>query len=132
MFYASEPKQISCATPGDSPSPPSKDKLNSFLSLLQVARILGVTKEMQRLMGVSSGMELLTLPHGHQLRLDLLERYGSARRGRGLVGGFFLLFTAAQDRSLQLPALLEFKGRTSMVSSIKFVIPIILAFIFFF
>nr|XP_033817074.1 SH2 domain-containing protein 3C isoform X1 [Geotrypetes seraphini] len=41
----------------------------------QVARILGVTKETQRLMGVSSGMELLTLPHGRQLRLDLLERF---------------------------------------------------------
>lgn len=27
------------------------------------------------MMGVSSGLELLTLPHGHQLRLDLLERY---------------------------------------------------------
>lgn len=40
-----------------------------------VARILGVSAEMQRLMGVSSGMELLTLPHGHQLRLDLLERF---------------------------------------------------------
>ncbi|XP_030623765.1 SH2 domain-containing protein 3C [Chanos chanos] len=40
-----------------------------------VARILGVTKEMQRMMGVGSGLELLTLPHGHQLRLDLLERY---------------------------------------------------------
>ncbi|XP_021269281.1 SH2 domain-containing protein 3C isoform X1 [Numida meleagris] len=40
-----------------------------------VARILGVTAEMQKLMGVSSGMELLTLPHGHQLRLDLLERF---------------------------------------------------------
>ncbi|XP_051492248.1 SH2 domain-containing protein 3C isoform X4 [Apus apus] len=40
-----------------------------------VARILGVTAEKQRLMGVSSGMELLTLPHGHQLRLDLLERF---------------------------------------------------------
>uniref|UniRef100_A0A4W5P6F3 SH2 domain containing 3Ca n=1 Tax=Hucho hucho TaxID=62062 RepID=A0A4W5P6F3_9TELE len=39
-----------------------------------VARILGVTKEMQRMMGVGSGLELLTLPHGHQLRLDLLER----------------------------------------------------------
>lgn len=38
-----------------------------------------MTAEMQRLMGVSSGMELLTLPHGHQLRLDLLERYGTAR-----------------------------------------------------
>ncbi|XP_065593649.1 SH2 domain-containing protein 3C isoform X3 [Cyrtonyx montezumae] len=40
-----------------------------------VARISGVTAEMQQLMGVSSGMELLTLPHGHQLRLDLLERF---------------------------------------------------------
>ncbi|XP_041826571.1 SH2 domain-containing protein 3C isoform X2 [Melanotaenia boesemani] len=41
----------------------------------RVARILGVTAEMQRMMGVSSGLELLTLPHGHQLRLDLLERF---------------------------------------------------------
>ncbi|KAG8447751.1 hypothetical protein GDO86_015022 [Hymenochirus boettgeri] len=41
----------------------------------EVARILGVTKEMQRIMGVNSGMELLTLPHGRQLRLDLLERF---------------------------------------------------------
>lgn len=40
-----------------------------------VARILGVTSESQRMMGVSSGLELLTLPHGHQLRLDLLERF---------------------------------------------------------
>ncbi|XP_041095112.1 SH2 domain-containing protein 3C-like isoform X1 [Polyodon spathula] len=40
-----------------------------------VARILGVTKEMQKMMGVSSGLELLTLPHGRQLRLDLLERF---------------------------------------------------------
>ncbi|XP_042343818.1 SH2 domain-containing protein 3C-like isoform X2 [Plectropomus leopardus] len=39
-----------------------------------VARILEVTPEVQRMMGVSSGMELLTLPHGQQLRLDLLER----------------------------------------------------------
>lgn len=57
--------------------------ISSHLSC-QVARILGVTVEMQRLMGVSSGMELLTLPHGHQLRLDLLERYGTPwqRRAR--------------------------------------------------
>uniref|UniRef100_A0A3Q2P0F1 SH2 domain-containing protein 3C-like n=1 Tax=Fundulus heteroclitus TaxID=8078 RepID=A0A3Q2P0F1_FUNHE len=40
-----------------------------------VARILEVTPEMRRKMGVSSGMELLTLPHGQQLRLDLLERF---------------------------------------------------------
>ncbi|XP_060894988.1 SH2 domain containing 3Cb isoform X2 [Labrus mixtus] len=41
----------------------------------KVARILEVTPEVQRMMGVSSGMELLTLPHGQQLRLDLLERF---------------------------------------------------------
>ncbi|XP_055369408.1 SH2 domain-containing protein 3C isoform X3 [Betta splendens] len=41
----------------------------------KVARIFGVTSELQRMMGVSSGLELLTLPHGHQLRLDLLERF---------------------------------------------------------
>ncbi|XP_060927648.1 SH2 domain containing 3Cb [Limanda limanda] len=40
-----------------------------------VARILPVTPEVQRMMGVSSGIELLTLPHGQQLRLDLLERF---------------------------------------------------------
>ncbi|XP_034727063.1 SH2 domain containing 3Cb isoform X1 [Etheostoma cragini] len=40
-----------------------------------VARILEVTPEVQRMMGVSSGMELITLPHGTQLRQDLLERF---------------------------------------------------------
>nr|XP_057926341.1 SH2 domain containing 3Cb isoform X2 [Doryrhamphus excisus] len=39
-----------------------------------VARILEVLPEVQRMMGVTSGMELLTLPHGQRLRLDLLER----------------------------------------------------------
>uniref|UniRef100_A0A3Q3X2U9 SH2 domain containing 3Cb n=1 Tax=Mola mola TaxID=94237 RepID=A0A3Q3X2U9_MOLML len=42
---------------------------------LTVARILEVTPEVQSMMGVSSGMELLTLPHGQRLRLDLLERF---------------------------------------------------------
>ncbi|XP_062243814.1 breast cancer anti-estrogen resistance protein 3 homolog isoform X1 [Platichthys flesus] len=41
----------------------------------QVARIVGVTEEQKRLMGVESGLELVTLPHGHQLRQDLLERH---------------------------------------------------------
>lgn len=44
---------------------------------LQVARILGVTPELKVQMGVSSGLELVTLPHGRQLRLDLMERYRS-------------------------------------------------------
>ncbi|XP_028831992.1 SH2 domain containing 3Cb [Denticeps clupeoides] len=40
-----------------------------------VACIVDVDAEAQKKMGVSSGMELLTLPHGHQFRLDLQERY---------------------------------------------------------
>ncbi|XP_039618708.1 SH2 domain-containing protein 3C isoform X2 [Polypterus senegalus] len=40
-----------------------------------VARILGVSQDLQKTMGVSSGLELITLPHGHQLRMDLLERF---------------------------------------------------------
>lgn len=46
-----------------------------LLLIVQVARIIGVTDEQKRLMGVGSGLELVTLPHGHQLRQDLLERY---------------------------------------------------------
>uniref|UniRef100_A0A3B3ZGJ8 Uncharacterized protein n=1 Tax=Periophthalmus magnuspinnatus TaxID=409849 RepID=A0A3B3ZGJ8_9GOBI len=41
----------------------------------QVARILGVTAEVKGRMGVASGLELVTLPHGQQLRLDLMERH---------------------------------------------------------
>ncbi|XP_074520239.1 SH2 domain-containing protein 3A isoform X2 [Halichoeres trimaculatus] len=41
----------------------------------QVARIVGVTDKQKRIMGVGSGLELVTLPHGHQLRQDLLERH---------------------------------------------------------
>ncbi|XP_010870345.2 breast cancer anti-estrogen resistance protein 3 isoform X2 [Esox lucius] len=41
----------------------------------QVARVLGVSEEMKRQMGVSSGLELVTLPHGRQLRQDLMERH---------------------------------------------------------
>ncbi|XP_035031748.1 breast cancer anti-estrogen resistance protein 3 isoform X1 [Hippoglossus stenolepis] len=41
----------------------------------QVVRILGVSPELKGQMGVSSGLELVTLPHGRQLRLDLMERH---------------------------------------------------------
>ncbi|XP_062304525.1 breast cancer anti-estrogen resistance protein 3 homolog isoform X3 [Osmerus eperlanus] len=41
----------------------------------QVLRMVGVTEEQKRIMGVWSGLELLLLPHGHQLRQDLLERH---------------------------------------------------------
>lgn len=49
-------------------------------------------------MGVSSGLELLTLPHGHQLRLDLLERYEHAFSPMA----FFIHFTERSSSSLLL------------------------------
>ncbi|KAM5135446.1 breast cancer anti-estrogen resistance protein 3 homolog [Mantella aurantiaca] len=56
-----------------------RDCRESALHILRenchVIRIWGVTKEQQRSMGVKSGLELLTLPYGQQLRRDLLERH---------------------------------------------------------
>ncbi|XP_043941619.1 breast cancer anti-estrogen resistance protein 3 isoform X1 [Protopterus annectens] len=43
----------------------------------KVARIVDVSEEVKGMMGVSSGLELITLPHGHQLRLDLIERHST-------------------------------------------------------
>ncbi|XP_053187499.1 breast cancer anti-estrogen resistance protein 3 homolog [Scomber japonicus] len=55
------------------------DSNNTALHMLsvdcQVARIVGVTDEQKRIMGVESGLQLVTLPHGRQLRQDLLERH---------------------------------------------------------
>uniref|UniRef100_A0A7N5JGC8 BCAR3 adaptor protein, NSP family member n=1 Tax=Ailuropoda melanoleuca TaxID=9646 RepID=A0A7N5JGC8_AILME len=42
-----------------------------------VARILEVSEEMRKSMGVSSGLELITLPYGRQLRLDIIERHNT-------------------------------------------------------
>ncbi|XP_009986095.1 PREDICTED: breast cancer anti-estrogen resistance protein 3 [Tauraco erythrolophus] len=47
----------------------------------KVARILEVSEEMRRIMGVNSGLELITLPYGHQLRLDLMERHNTMAIG---------------------------------------------------
>lgn len=47
----------------------------------KVARILGVSEDMKRSMGVSSGLELITLPHGRQLRLDIIERHNTMAIG---------------------------------------------------
>ncbi|NXT92018.1 BCAR3 protein, partial [Anhinga rufa] len=47
----------------------------------KVARILEVSEEMRRSMGVNSGLELITLPYGHQLRLDLIERHNTMAIG---------------------------------------------------
>ncbi|XP_027706634.1 SH2 domain-containing protein 3A isoform X1 [Vombatus ursinus] len=46
-----------------------------LLTNCQAAQVLGVTQTQRQAMGVHSGLELLTLPHGHQLRLNLLERH---------------------------------------------------------
>lgn len=50
--------------------------------VVQVARIVGVTEEQKTLMGVDSGLELITLPHGRQLRQDLLERCTGEKKPR--------------------------------------------------
>ncbi|OCT60205.1 breast cancer anti-estrogen resistance protein 3 homolog isoform X2 [Xenopus laevis] len=56
-----------------------KDCKESALHILREdckeIRIWDVTPEQQRMMGVQSGLELLTLPYGQQLRRDLLERH---------------------------------------------------------
>ncbi|NXY19916.1 BCAR3 protein, partial [Atrichornis clamosus] len=47
----------------------------------KVARIVEVSEEMRRSMGGNSGLELITLPYGHQLRLDLIERHNTMAIG---------------------------------------------------
>lgn len=47
----------------------------------KVARILEVSEEMRKNMGVNSGLELITLPYGHQLRLDIIERHNTMAIG---------------------------------------------------
>ncbi|XP_059379072.1 breast cancer anti-estrogen resistance protein 3-like isoform X2 [Carassius carassius] len=47
----------------------------------QVARIQNVSEEVKGQMGVTSGLELVTLPHGRQLRQDLMERHNTMAIG---------------------------------------------------
>lgn len=83
----------------------------------QVARIVGVTEEQRRCMGVASGLELVTLPHGHQLRQDLLERHhlialgmavdllgctGTVSQRAALLHRFILLAHALKDHTHDL------------------------------
>ncbi|XP_042552968.1 SH2 domain-containing protein 3A isoform X1 [Dipodomys spectabilis] len=53
---------------------PGGTALHLLLVDCQAAGLLGVTREQRSAMGVASGLELLILPHGHRLRLELLER----------------------------------------------------------
>ncbi|KAL4656063.1 breast cancer anti-estrogen resistance protein 3-like [Arapaima gigas] len=43
----------------------------------KVARILHISEKVKEEMGVNSGLELVTLPHGRQLRQDLMERHST-------------------------------------------------------
>lgn len=54
---------------------PGSTALHLLLADCQAAGLLGVTKVQRGAMGVASGLELLTLPHGHRLRSELLERH---------------------------------------------------------
>ncbi|XP_074240834.1 SH2 domain-containing protein 3A isoform X4 [Saimiri boliviensis] len=54
---------------------PGSTALHLLLVDCQATGLLGVTRNQRGNMGVSSGLELLTLPHGHRLRLELLERH---------------------------------------------------------
>ncbi|XP_027022322.2 breast cancer anti-estrogen resistance protein 3 isoform X1 [Tachysurus fulvidraco] len=47
----------------------------------EVARILNVSDQIKCQMGVTSGLELITLPHGRQLRQDLMERHNTMAIG---------------------------------------------------
>nr|XP_044609125.1 SH2 domain-containing protein 3A isoform X6 [Equus asinus] len=53
---------------------PGSTALHLLLVDCQATGLLGVTKAQRDAMGVASGLELLTLPHGRRLRLELLER----------------------------------------------------------
>ncbi|XP_077835755.1 SH2 domain-containing protein 3A isoform X4 [Macaca mulatta] len=54
---------------------PGSTALHLLLVDCQATGLLGVTRVQRDNMGVSSGLELLTLPHGCRLRLELLERH---------------------------------------------------------
>ncbi|XP_008158402.2 SH2 domain-containing protein 3A isoform X1 [Eptesicus fuscus] len=54
---------------------PGSTALHLLLADCQAAGLLGVTKAQRDAMGVASGLELLTLPHGQRLRSELLERH---------------------------------------------------------
>ncbi|ELK19468.1 SH2 domain-containing protein 3A isoform X2 [Pteropus alecto] len=54
---------------------PASTACHLLLADCQATGLLGVTKAQRDAMGVASGLELLTLPHGHCLRSELLERH---------------------------------------------------------
>uniref|UniRef100_A0A8C9BE09 SH2 domain containing 3A n=1 Tax=Phocoena sinus TaxID=42100 RepID=A0A8C9BE09_PHOSS len=84
---------------------PGSIALHLLLVDCQATGLLGVTKAQQGAMGVASGLELLTLPHGHRLRLELLERLETL----ALAGALAVLGCAGplEERAAALRGLVE-------------------------
>ncbi|XP_006869072.1 PREDICTED: SH2 domain-containing protein 3A [Chrysochloris asiatica] len=85
--------------------PPESTALHLLLVDCQTTGLLGMTKMQRRAMRVDSGLELLTLPHGHPLRLELLER----QEVLALVGALTVLGCAGplEERVAALRGLVE-------------------------
>nr|XP_006045154.2 LOW QUALITY PROTEIN: SH2 domain-containing protein 3A [Bubalus bubalis] len=84
---------------------PGSTALHLLLVDCQATGVLGVTKAQRGAMGVASGLELLTLPHGHRLRLELLERLETL----ALAGALAVLGCAGplEERAATLRGLVE-------------------------
>ncbi|XP_057565363.1 SH2 domain-containing protein 3A isoform X2 [Hippopotamus amphibius kiboko] len=84
---------------------PESTALHLLLVDCQATGLLGVTKAQRVAMGVASGLELLTLPHGHHLRLELLERLETL----ALAGALAVLGCAGplEERAAALRGLVE-------------------------
>uniref|UniRef100_A0A8C3WCH3 SH2 domain containing 3A n=1 Tax=Catagonus wagneri TaxID=51154 RepID=A0A8C3WCH3_9CETA len=84
---------------------PGSAALHLLLVDCQATGLLGVTKAQWGAMGVASGLELLTLPHGHCLRLELLERLETL----ALAGALAVLGCAGplEERAAALKGLVE-------------------------
>ncbi|XP_022413298.1 SH2 domain-containing protein 3A isoform X1 [Delphinapterus leucas] len=84
---------------------PGSTALHLLLVDCQATGLLGVTKAQWGAMGVASGLELLTLPHGHRLRLELLERLETL----ALAGALAVLGCAGplEERAAALRGLVE-------------------------
>ncbi|XP_061769797.1 breast cancer anti-estrogen resistance protein 3 homolog isoform X2 [Nerophis ophidion] len=110
-------------------SDPKTTALHMLSVDCQVARIVGVTDEQRRIMGVGSGLELVTLPHGRQLRQDLLERHhlialgvavdilgctGTVSQRATVLHKFILLAQALKDHAHNLYAFSAFMKALEM------------------
>ncbi|XP_077632314.1 SH2 domain-containing protein 3A isoform X1 [Crocuta crocuta] len=84
---------------------PGSTALHLLLVDCQATGLLGVTKAQRDAMGAASGLELLTLPHGHRLRLELLERHEAL----ALAGAVAVLGCAGplEERAATLRGLVE-------------------------